>query len=83
MDAGMVAKTIDFCLISVTDCPMNCVGDLRRRSMVGASSTGKNFGGQVSWSRSGVFLWGTILKPEPQAERTHHCVGSAESVCPT
>jgi len=51
--------------------------------MVGAPSTGRDFGGQASSSRSGVLLWGPILKREPQAETTRRCVESAESVCPT
>jgi len=83
MGAGMVMKSIDLCPISVVDCPTNCVAGLRRRSTVGGSSTGRDFGGRASWSRSGAFLWGPILKREPQAETTRRCVESAESVCPT
>jgi len=51
--------------------------------VVGGSSTGRDFGGQASWSQSGVFLWGPILKRELQAETTRRCVESAESMCPT
>jgi len=64
--ARMVAKRIDLCLIFVVDCPTHYAAGSRIRSMIGDSSIGRDFRGQASWSRSGVLLWGPILKREPQ-----------------
>lgn len=39
------------------------------------------FGGKASWTQSGVFWWGLILKSEPQTKKTAHRVQWIEPVC--
>ena len=77
--AKTVGKTVDLRPVSATDRPTNCVVDPWRQGVDATASIGMDFCEKVSWPRSGVLLWGLILKRGLWAETAVRCTKSTES----